>query len=111
MHDIKQLLQKFIDFFGFKLPELDLPADKEDELIENLANLVMKYDLELPVQLFGWGMVPMSTIISQTTLLPMAPFLELIGIKGYEYVALFKKKENTRRLLERIDVLRKGYEW
>ncbi|MEM2921701.1 MAG: hypothetical protein QXF26_05220 [Candidatus Bathyarchaeia archaeon] len=92
------------------VPSLDLDEERENQLIEKIAQAISKRDLETPAILFGVGYIPMSTFLSYTGLLPLAPFLEAIGINGYEYTALFSKKRNVRRLLGRIEELKNAKE-
>lgn len=103
-------LKKVKDFFGFQLPSMEISPEREKEIIEKIAGFVSKMGMEWPVLLIGWGYVPVSTIVAQTTLLPMAPILEAIGIRGFEYTAFFEKKDNVKRLLERIEELREKRE-
>jgi hypothetical protein len=103
-------LKKVKDFFGFQMPSLEISPERENEIIEKIAQFVSKIGMEWPVLLIGWGYVPVSTIMAQTTLLPLAPLLEAVGIRGFEYTAFFEKKENVKRLLERIEQLRKERE-
>ena len=102
MTSLKQLLKNFFS----EIPSLDLEPTQEDDLIENIARTVSKWNMELPVLLFGSGFEPASTIVTYTTLLPLAPVLEIFGIRGYEYSALFSKKENVKRLMKRIEDLK-----
>jgi len=88
------------------VPSLDLDEERENELIEKIAQAISKRDLEVPAIILGVGYIPTSTFLSYTTLLPLAPYLEAIGIKGYEYTALFSKKRNVKRLLKRIEELK-----
>ena len=104
------ILKKIKDFFGFEMPSLEITPERENEIIEKIARFVSKMGMEWPVELIGWGYVPVATIMTQTTLLPIAPLLEAIGIHGFEYTAFFEKKENVKRLLERIEELRKERE-
>jgi hypothetical protein len=104
--DLRRAFRKTRDFFGFNVPLLEMPPERREEIIEKIASNVVKFGLEIPVELVGWMIQPMSTIVGQTTLLPMAPFLELLGLRGYEYVAFFRR-ENVKRLLERIEQLEK----
>jgi hypothetical protein len=103
-------LKKVKDFFGFQIPRMEISPERESEIIEKIAGLVSRLGMELPALLIGYAYVPVATIVTQTTLLPLAPFLEAVGIKGFEYTAFFEKKENVKRLLERIDQLRRERE-
>jgi hypothetical protein len=102
---IRDKLESWLRRVVYSAPPLYLDPEKEDELIEKLATTLANANIGMPVRLFGPGFESMSTIISQTFLWQLAPFLELVGIKGYEYSALFNKKENVRRLIERVKEL------
>jgi len=102
LRKIGEVLKKVLS----NVPSLDLDDKRENELIEKIAQAISKRDLEVPAIIFGSGYVPMSTFLSYTVLLPLAPYLEVLGIKGYEYTALFSKKRNVKRLLRRIEELR-----
>jgi len=95
-------LKKFFDIF----PSYDLPKEKEDELIEKIARNVTKMDLDLPALLIGHVLIPTGPILSQTVLIPVAPMLELIGIRGYDYLALIGNREAVNRLMDRIEEIR-----
>ncbi len=99
-------LKKVKDFFGFQMPSMEITPERENEIIEKISQFVSRLGMEWPVELIGWGYVPVATIVTQTTLLPMAPLLEAVGVRGFEYTAFFEKKENVKRLLERIEQLR-----
>ena len=102
MSKIKKVLSDI-----FRMPKLEIDEEREAELIEKIAQRISKFDLELPAIFFGWGFWPMARIQSYLTLLPVATTLELIGIKGYDYVALFAEKNNVKHLIDRLDELRR----
>jgi hypothetical protein len=51
----------------------------------------------------------MSTIIGHMGI-PVAPFLEMLGLQGYEYTAFLLNKDNMRRLNERLADVREERE-
>ena len=95
-----RLRESFSDFF--KLPLFDISSEREEKIINKIANEISRFDMELPFFLMGGAFVPMTTIISQTIITPMAPLLELIGIDAYEIAAFLNKKENLKRLIAEI---------
>lgn len=99
------ILSKIKRFFGFELPSLELSEEKESEIIEKLARAISKWDMETPAYILLYSFRPISTVVSYTTILPAALFLEFFGIDGYKYTAFFSKKENLQRLLKRIEEL------
>ena len=106
----KAFVKKIQDFFGFHIPNMDITPEREEEICEKIARTVLSFGLEWPVILMGNAYLPMSTIITQLTLLPASPLLEAVGIHGYEYAAFFEKKRNVKYLLDKIEQLRKERE-
>jgi len=108
MAKIKRFFANFIDLSP--LPSFEIPPEKETELIEKLAKVISKYDMELPAIFLSSAFRPVSTIMSYTTLLPPATMLEFLGISAYDYIALFAKKDNVQRLIDRLDELHQARE-
>lgn len=102
-------LKKLKNFFGFENP-LKITPEREDELLEKIAGLVLRFGLDSAVLPFGDAIIPMSSILAITTLLPASFFLEGLGIPGFELTAFFEKRENVERLLKRIDELQREKE-
>lgn len=105
MSKIKNFFKNFFD-----VPSLEIPPEREQEIIEKIAQTSVRWGLEMPTMLIGSGLLAAGTIVSHTVLLPAAPLLEFVGIKGYDYTAFFSKQENVERLLKRIDELRDARE-
>jgi len=84
---------------------LELSPEKEDAMIENIAKTITQNKMSLPALLFIEPFEPISTIIAETLLVWIFPFLELMGIEGYEYSLLLRKKCNIRKIKERIEDL------
>ena len=101
---MSKIISKLKDIFC-NIPTLEITPERETELIEKLAELVAKHNLEIPTIFLGSGFRSTSTVVSQMLLLPMTPYLEAFGINGYDYVALFSNKDNVRRLMEKLDEL------
>ena len=99
-------LKKIKDWIGFDVPQFEITKEREEEIIDKIINIVTKWGMVLPVSLMLYGFEPMSTIVSQTMLLPWAPFLELLGINGNDYTAFLMKKENVRAINKRLSDLR-----
>jgi hypothetical protein len=89
------------------MPWSDLTPERETELIEGLAKRVVDYNLEFPSVLGLEAFRPISFIASRLGLNLIAPFLEFVGISGYEYTILFENEENIKRLIKRIEELGK----
>lgn len=95
------LLDKIKHFF--ELPKIEITPEREDELIEKIAKIVRQFGLELPAQLVTSLLYPVSSIVADTTFLPIVPFLEGMGIKGWEWAAFLEKKDNILRLQDRLE--------
>lgn len=104
MSKIKEIFSRIRESFSdfFELPSFDISPEREEEIINKIANAISRFDMELPFFLMGGAFVPMTTIISQTVITPVAPLLEFIGIDAYEVAAFLNKKENLRRLVAEI---------
>jgi len=94
-------LKRIKGFLSNPIP--DLTPEKEEELIDRIAKKILNLGMEAPAYLFGSAAIPMSPVLSYMVLLPAAPFLELLGISAYEYVELFSKRENMKRLVAKIE--------
>jgi hypothetical protein len=95
------LLDKIKNFF--ELPKIEITPEREDELIDNIAKIVSQFGLELPAQLVTSFLYPVSSIVADTTFLPIVPFLEGMGIRGWEWAAFLEKKDNILRLQDRLE--------
>ena len=90
------------------VPSLTIESEKEEELLNKLTDTISKYDMELPAMLVLTPFTPVSTVLTQIYLITFVPFLEVLGIGGYEYAALFNKKENVKRLLNKLDDVKRA---
>lgn len=109
MYKIKAYIKNFFGIVKnfFDIPSLDMTSERKEELIDKIARSVVKYGMEMPASLYIPGFIPAAPFISQLVILPAAPFLELLGINGYEYVAFFYDRDNVRHLMDRIEELQK----
>ena len=87
----------------FTIPSLEITTEREEEIINIIAEKITKYGLEVPALLVLLPLKPLSPIASQLGLLPFAPILEAFNIPGFDYVAFFSKVENVDRLLKKIE--------
>ena len=85
--------------------ELELTPDQEEELIENLAQLIMKHKMETPAILFLETLKPVSFVGSTFAMMYVAPFLDIYGVNVNKYALLFQRRDNVERLLQRIEAL------
>jgi hypothetical protein len=81
----------------------DLPPEEEDELIEKLAQNIVKRKMGLMAQLTLETISPISKLGADLGMTLLGPYLEFFGVE--KVTALFRKRENMNRLLERIDEL------
>ena len=85
-------------------PHEDLPPEKEDQMLNSLAQKIIDYKMEVPAIFFFETYKPVSTIMSDFAMLSGFPLmLEVVGIQGFEWTAFFRKKSNVERLLKKIE--------
>ena len=100
---IKQAFSDIID-----IPSGKLSPEREEEIINKVANVVSKWDMELPASLLGRLLVPTSSMISQIHVMPSVLYLDLIGLDGFEVAAFLENKDNVKKLIAKIEELRKA---
>lgn len=81
----------------------DLPPEEEDELIEMLAQNIIKRRMGLIAQLALETISPISKLGADLGMTLLGPYLEFFGVE--KVTALFRRRENLNRLLDRIDEL------
>ena len=81
----------------------DLPPEEEDVLIEKLAQNIVKRRMGLMAQLTLETISPISKLGADLGMTLLGPYLEFFGVE--KVTALFRKRENLTRLLDRIDEL------
>jgi hypothetical protein len=103
------LLKKIRDFLGIEIPSLDqgISQERENEIIEKIAKAIVRLGLGYPGYFLTSSLYPVSSYVSQIFIYPWAPLLEFLGIKAYEYAAFLNKRENIKRLMDRIEELMK----
>ena len=77
-------------------------------IINRIAKIVSDWDMEMPAVILGSSITPISRVFSYTTILTLSPWLEFIGLPGFELAAFFSKSENVRRLIDKIEELKKA---
>jgi hypothetical protein len=102
----KSKLDKIKDFFGFKLPSMEISPEREDEIIEKVVESVSKYGFVLPSLIVSHMLYPVSTLLVHTAILPAVPIIEFLGLNAYEYAAFLNKKENVKRIMDRLEELK-----
>jgi hypothetical protein len=81
----------------------DLPPEKEDELIEKMAQTIVKRKLGLMAQMILESLGPLTRIGAELGMTILGPYLEFFGVE--KVTALFRKRENVKRLMDRIEEL------
>ena len=72
-------------------------------MIDTIAGVVNRFGMESPALLLFELVRPVSYVVSNVVILPIAPFLELFGIRGFRYVSLLEKPGNLERLSKKIE--------
>jgi hypothetical protein len=90
------------------LSEYELTDADEEKLIGNIAKAVVDYGLEAPAIMFLEATRPVSFIASQLAIVALGPLQWLFELEGLRYTALFMKKENVGKIIERIEELSKS---
>ncbi len=86
----------------------DLPPEREDELIEKLAQAFVKRDLGLMGRMLLESGGPLTNLFAEFYMGIYGPFFDFLEVD--EYVALLRNRRNVRRLIERMDELEKERE-
>lgn len=81
----------------------EITPKKEEEIIEKVAQAIVKYDMELPALLFFMSLMPISFFGGQIALMFLGPYLP--GLE-YEYFQVFEKRTNVDRAINRIRELK-----
>lgn len=89
------------------MSEFELTEEEEQKLINNIAKLVVDKGLEAPAIMFLEATLPLSFVASQLAIVALGPLQWLFELETPKYTTLFMKKENVRRIIERIDELSK----
>jgi len=90
------------------MSEFDLTEEEEEKLIDSIANLVVNKGIEVPAIMFFEVARPVSFVASQLAIFALGPLQWLFDLRGSKYTALFMKKENVGKILDRIEALSKA---
>lgn len=82
----------------------DLPSDEEGILIERIAQLSIKHKIDLITEMTLESISPIAPLTANLGMNILGPYLEFFGVD--KVTALFRKRENLNKLLDRIDELR-----
>ena len=81
----------------------DLPPEEEDELIEKMAQHIVKRKMGLMAQITLETLSPLTWLGAELGMTLLGPYLEFFGVG--RVTALFRNRDNLRRLMARIDEL------
>jgi hypothetical protein len=102
----KSKIDKIKDFFGFQLPSMEISPEREDAIIDKIVESVSNYGFVFPSLIVSHMLYPVSTLLVHTTILPILPIIEFLGINAREYAAFLNKKENVKRIMDRLEELK-----
>ena len=87
------------------LSEFDLTEEQEQKLIDSIAKMVVDKGIDVPAVMFLEIARPVSFIASQLAIFALGPLQWLFDLQVPRYTALFMKKENVGRIIDRIEAL------
>lgn len=85
-----------------------LKEEREKELMERMAQIVVNRKMQAPAILFLETIKPLSFLGSQMTLFTLSPFLSLLAEyegTAQDAIRYFEKRENVELLIQRIEAL------
>ena len=89
------------------LSEFDLSSEEENRLIENLARAIVRRGLEAPAVMLLETVRPIAFLVSQLGVVALGPLLWFFDLEGSKYTAVFMKRENVGRIIDRVEALAK----
>jgi hypothetical protein len=87
------------------MSEFDLNDDEETKLIDDIARMIVDRGLETPAIMLLEVARPISFIASQLAVVTLSPLLWLFELEGSKYTAVFMKRGNVERIINRIETL------
>ena len=81
----------------------ELKAERVEELVNGIVDKITHYGVEGPALMFLYPLKATNVFIAELGILPYAPFLELFGMRGYDYVTFLSKRENVDLIIKRIE--------
>lgn len=95
--------------FLMKGVPVELDSKRKKYLIEKIASIIVKYEMETPALLFLESLKPVAHMGVQMALPFFAPYMGLLGkddeIVGNELIALFMERGNVELILKKIENL------
>lgn len=89
------------------MSEFELSPDDETRLIDDIAKIIVNRGFETPAILLLEASRPISFIASQLAVVALGPLLWLFDLEGPKYTAVFMKRGNVGRIIDRIEALMK----
>ncbi len=86
----------------------DLPPEREEELIEKLAQAFVKRGLGLIGRMLLESGGPLTSMFAEFYMGIYGPFFDFFEVD--QYVALLRNKRNVKKLIKRIDELEEEQE-
>ena len=82
-----------------------LTPEREAQLIDKIAGSIVDRHMEAPAILFLESIKPLSFVAGQLGVVYLGQLTSFLGPWSQEGLALFQKRENVERLLQRIEEL------
>lgn len=82
-------------------------SEKEEYIIEKIANKVVELDMGTPAVFFLQTFKPLSFITGELAVFFLAPYLPLLDEKGFDFIDTFKKRENIEKLIKKVKKISK----
>ncbi len=90
------------------MSEFELSKDDETKLIDDIARMIVNKGFETPAIMLLEVSRPISFIASQLAVVALGPLLWFFNLEGPKYAALFMKRGNVGRIIDRIEALTKA---
>lgn len=87
----------------YKFLARELNPEREQNMLDQIAARIKRMKIEAPAIMMLETFKPVNRVVSQLYGLYAAPFMEIFGIRGYDYAALFNKKRNVKYLINKIN--------
>jgi acyl-CoA reductase-like NAD-dependent aldehyde dehydrogenase len=81
----------------------DLPPEKEDELIDEIAHIIVKRRMGLIASMILESGGPLTSMFAELWMGLYGPFFDFLRVD--KYMALLRNKRNVKKLIKRIDEL------
>ena len=90
-----------------RLSEFDLSSEEESQLIDTLARAIVDRGLEAPAVMFLETVRPIAFLMSQLGVVALGPLLWFFDLEGSKYTAIFMKRGNVGRIIDRVEAIAK----